>query len=449
MAINRSADLVITPATWRDQVHYLSRTPANLLNLVGWYGSIHASARWRKEKEWLQVFQERQVTSFDPQIYDWEPAFATLEADIMANASVIVIRLENNELLNGSLGSIAEIGLALTSAALRGQIVVVSIQEGLLTSLNESGAIAQYMMLEMSLENVEKVAELDGVLQIHRGDNLHELALMACGAAERQLKDGQMGLNFQDFLLKRARRRQNYPRRVLLGGSGGPYAQAHEPAFRQKKQTLVSAYKAEGQPVKILSEGAIAKAWKIPYGSIDKISVALATRTLLAIESEFKREADILLLPIMAEAASKAAATEIGFLLLYALTTGQDVKIYLEPFDPVDYIRHQLKNVEVQAHLGGEKDIRLILQQAGVANHVLATAVREEIFEVFELFKMFATSNRPTLKQVKDSLLGKTDIFLNADNISRVRALVRAHLERLDADERFAGFFSYSNHIIA
>lgn len=449
MTLKRNADLVITPATWRDQVQHLSRTPANLLNLVGLYGSTHASAKWRKEQVWLRVFQERQVTSFDPQICDWDPSFATIEADILANASVIVIRLENNELLNGSLGSIAEIGLALTSAALRGQIVIVSIEEGLLTSLNESGAIAQYMMLEMSLENVEKVAELNGLLRIHRGDNLHELAIMACEAAERQLKDCQQGLNFQDFLLKRARRRQNYPRRVLLGGSGGPYAEAHNAAFRKKKQALVSAYKVEGQPVKILSEGAIAGAWKIPYGSIDKLSVALATRTLLAIESEFKREADVLLLPIMAEGASKAAATEIGFLLLYALTTGQDVKIYLETFDPVDYICQGLENVDVQARVGGEKDMRLILQQAGVANHILAAAVREEIFEVFELFEMFATKNMPTFKQIKSSLLGKTDIFLNADNIRRVRALVQAHLERLDADERFVGFFSYSNQVIA
>jgi hypothetical protein len=447
MASFEGPSLVITSATWKEQAPNLMRTPTNLLDLVGWFGSTHASAAWRKEASFLEIFQKEQVVGFDPQIDDWEPSFARIEAEVLADASVLVLRLENNELLNGSLGSIAEIGLALTSAALRGQIVIVSIEEGLLTSLNEPGAIAQYMMLEMSLENVEKIPELKGLLRIHRGDDLQGLASMVCQAAQLQRQDYQTCLNFHDFLLKRARRRQNYPRRVLLGGSGGAYAKSHAEAFRKKKELLASAYQAEGQPVKILSEGAIAEAWKIPYGSVDNIGVALATRTLLSIENEFKREADLLLLPIMAEATSKAASTEIGFLLLYALTTGQDVKIYLEPFDPVDYIYHQLNDVDIQ-NCTDEKRMRLALQQAGVSSPILATATKEEVIETLELFDLLMQADKPSFKEVKKSLLGKTGAFLNADNAWRIRSLVQAHLERLDTDERFAGFFSYSTYIV-
>ncbi len=364
----------------------------------------------------------------------------------MATASVIIIRLENNELMNGSLGSIAEIGMALTSAALRGQVVIVSIEDSLLTSLNEPGAIAQYMMVEMSLENLEKNPHLDRFLRIHRGDDLQELAILACQTAKHQMIAGQKGLNFDDFLAKRIRRGQNYPLRVILGGSGGPYCRQHTDRFQEKKDLLTASYRADGQAVKDLSEGAFAEAWKTPYGSIDHLGVAMSTRTLLSIETEFKHEADVLLLPIMSEAASKAAATEIGLLLLYALATGQDIKIFLEPFDPVDFIHHQLDKVDIQ-NCAGEKCMRKTLQQAGVSANILSTAVQEEVFNTFEIFRALMQGDAPTFTQVKLSLLGKTEVFQNADNIRRVRALVQAHLERLQADERFSGFFAYSNRI--
>lgn len=446
MPTHQASDLVITPATWPDRSKHLERTASNLLNIVGWYGSTHASATWRKDARFLTVFEKHGVIGFDPQIDNWDPSYSKIEAEVLATASVVVIRLENNELLNGSLGSIAEIGLALTSAALRGQIVIVSIEEGLLTSLNEPGAIAQYMMLEMSLEQIEAMSRLHGLLHIHRGDDLKTLATMCCDAAARQMIQCQLGLSYKEFLEKRARRRQNYPRRVLVGGSGGAYDEVHQPTFTHKRNVLMADYQAEGEPVKILSEGAIAKAWQIPYGSVDNLGVALTTRTLLSIENEYKREADILLLPIMSEAASKAAATEIGFLLLYALITGQDVKIFLEPFDPVDYIRCQLDEVDIQ-NCNNEKQIRVALRAAGVNSTILALAVNDEVVATFELFKAMMRGELPTFKQVKKSLLGKTEVFHSADNVRRVRVLIEAHLERLSSDERFPGFFFYADKI--
>lgn len=447
MAAEEKSNLVITPATWETQKDLLGRTPINLLNLVGWYGSTHSSAMWRKAPEFLGPFREKGIVGFDPQLDDWHPSFAQIEADVFAAASVILLRLENNELLNGSLGSIAEIGLALTSAVLRGQIVIISIEEGLLVSLSDSGAIAQYMMLEMYLENIDKDPALSSFLWIHRGDNLKELASMACEVASQQLNSPQKRLNYKSFLAKKTKRSQNYPLRILLGGSGGPYSETYKEIFQKKKELLIQDYLAAGHPVKILSEGAIATAWNIPYGSIDKLGVSLATRTLYAIETEFKQEADILLLPIMAEATSKAAATEIGFLLLHALTTGQDVKIYMEPFDPVDYIRYQLKDIELQQTDHDEKQTRLALRQAGIADSILATATQKEIFEAFDIFQALAQASPPTFKEVKQTLLGRTATFLDADNVRRVRTLVQAHLDRLVEDENFPNFFTCSDKI--
>jgi len=447
MATYKTKDeVVITPATWQQRSGTLKKTPSGLYNLVGWYGSTHKSAMWRKAHQFLDVFQGMDGVGFDPQIDDWDVSYAAIAAEVLATASVVIIRLENNELLNGSLGSIAEIGMALTSAALRGQIVIVSIEEGLLTSLNESGAIAQYMMLELSLEQLDEISDLTQFLQIHRGDDLQELAIMACQATKEQMETPQAGLDFDSFITKKARRSQNYPLRVLLGGSGGPYSKAYEERFQEKKQALISAYRADGQMVKVLSEGAIAEAWKIPYGSIDNLEVALATRTLLAIEIEFKQEADVLLIPIMAEAASKAAATEIGLLLLHSLITGQNIKIYLEPFDPVDYIRHQLADVDI-AGIQHEKQMRQALLQAGVSANILSIAVQTEIYETFNIFRAMMQGDQTGTKQIKNSLLGKTAAFQKADNIRRVRALVQAHLERLHNDSRFTGFFTYLTQI--
>jgi hypothetical protein len=440
------SDLILTPATWPGQKGNLNLTPAGLLDLVGWYGSTHAAAMWRKAADFLAVFKKERTAGFDPQTEGWDPSYAEIEAEVMAIASVIIIRLENNELLNGSLGSIAEVGLALTSAALRGQVVIVSIEEGLLTSLNDPGAIAQYMILELFLEDIEHNPALTDYLRIHRGDDLQALAQQACSAAQQQNKSGLAGLNFDDFRAKKTRRKQNYPLRVLLGGSGGPYAEAYRDTFNQKKKRLMEPYAGEGFVVKILSEGVIAHAWNIPYGSTDPLSAGLATRTLLSIELESKQEADFLILPIMAEATSKAAATEIGFLLLNALSTGQDIRIFLEPLDPVDYIRYQLMKAKPVAN-ADEKAMRIALRQAGVPDPILATATLAEVSATYELVMGLSQGHPPPFKQVKQSLLGQTEAFQAADNVRRVRVLVQAHLERLNSDSRYSDFFSYATQI--
>jgi hypothetical protein len=441
-------DPVITPATWRRQASKLDRTSTDLLNVVGWYGSTHAAAMWRKDYEFLQVFKQSGIVGFDPQVDDWDPGYASTEAAVLAKASVVVIRLENNELLNGSLGSIAEIGIALASAALRGQIVIVSIEDNLVTTLDEPGAIAQYMMLELSLEQLDQIPELTRFLQIHRGDDLRELAHMSCRAVEQQKTGCIERVEFDAFLAKKTRRSHNFPLRVLVGGSGGAYADIHEKSFLKKRDILIRDYCEEGQAVKILSEGAIAEAWKVPYGSIDNIGVGLAMRTLLAIETEFKQEADVLLLPIMAEAASKAACSEIGFLLFHALSTGQDVWVFLEPFDPVDYLRHQFNDVDFEV-VTTAKLRRLALREAGVADEILAKAVEEEVLEAFGVFQALKQGQAPTYLEIRRSILGSTEIFHKADNIRRVRTLVQAHLENLAASKRFANFFHYSSRIKA
>jgi hypothetical protein len=441
-----ATELVITPATWPSQKNDLEKTPTNLLNLVGWYGSTHAAAMWRKAAEFLAVFRRAGVAGFDPQIEGWDPAYAAVEAEVLADAAVIVIRLENHELVNGSLGSIAEVGLALTSAALRGQVVIVSIEDNLLASLNEPGAVAQYMILELFMEEIDSNPTFSRFLQLHRGDDLAELANLACAAARQQMEAAQAGLNFNDFLAKRSQRQQNYPLRVLVGGSGGPYTELYRDSFRQKIKRLVAPYTGEGYALSILSEGAVAEAWDIPYRNPEPLATGLAMRTLLSIELESKKRADSLLLPIVAEASSKAAATEIGFLLLFALTTGQDISIFLEPFDPLDFIRCYLHQVEIKAD-AAEKSMRVALHQAGVPHAVLATATQAEVAETCALIQALRRGETVTFKQVKQSLLGQTEVFHAADNIRRVRVLVQAHLEKLHADTHYPNFFSYTTQI--
>ena len=441
--------MIITPTEWKSQKKLLEQTPKDLLHMVGWFGSTHTQASWRKDQDFLAVFKREQIPGFDPQVGagDWDPSYAKIEAEVLANTSVLIIRLENNELLNGSLGSIAEVGMALTSAALRGQIVVISVEEGLLTSLDEPGAVAQYMMLETFLDQWHTTPQIDNLLRVHRGDDLSLLATLACEAAQQQLSTGQEPIDYEKFLETKARRRHNYPMRVVVGGSGGPYDAGNDALFQRKKQSLIAPYQVEGHLVKDLSAGAVADAWKIPYVSPDPSQVASATRTLLLLENEYKREADVLLLPIMAEAASKAAATEIGLLLLHALITGQWIKIFFEPFNPEQYVRSQFQAIDPKT-CRTEKDKRRALQTAGVEDRVLAAATRSEVKESCDLIvALFQSRTVPSFKQIKLSLLGKTAAFRNADNIRRVRTLVQAHLETLHQDKRFPDLFSYTTQI--
>jgi hypothetical protein len=234
---------------------------------------------------------------------------------------------------------------------------------------------------------------------------------------------------------------------VVLGGSGGPYSQSYQPRFEHKKQQLLLPYQSDAFRVQSLSDGPIAQAWSIPYSSTQQMAVALAMRTLLSIELELKREADLLLLPLMAEAESKAAATEIGFLLLYALIEGQQVNLYLEPFNPVDYIHQQLKEVDMPVE-ADEKSMRRALQQAGVTDSILALATQSEVKQTYAVFQGLHQVELPTFKQIRQSLLGQTEVFNNADNIRRVRALVEAHLQRLSEDGRYPGLFFYSTQVV-
>jgi hypothetical protein len=169
-------------------------------------------------------------------------------------------------------------------------------------------------------------------------------------------------------------------------------------------------------------------------------------QTLLFIELEYKQNADLLLLAIMAEGASKGAATSIGFSLLHALVTGQAIKIYLEPFDPVDYIYRQFDEISLEPN-PDERQMREVLQKTGVSNAILATAIREEVAETYQVLQDLSGAAQPTFKDVKNSLLGKTEAFHNADNIRRVRVLVEAHLDRLHTDPSFPGFFAYAKQI--
>ncbi len=73
-------DVIITPATWNQRADTMERTPAGLLNLVGWYGSTHTAAMWRKAYKFLDVFQGMGVIGFDPQIDGWDISYMAIEA---------------------------------------------------------------------------------------------------------------------------------------------------------------------------------------------------------------------------------------------------------------------------------------------------------------------------------------------------------------------------------
>ncbi|MFN8459396.1 MAG: hypothetical protein U0401_32885 [Anaerolineae bacterium] len=319
-------------------------------------------------------------------------------------------------------------------------------EDNLLTTLTEPGAIAQFMMLELHLDLIEQDPTLTSFCSFIAATTCRLWLKLLALQPISKWHSRQSRLKLISFRPKSANASKNDPMQVLLAGSGGPYAETQRAAFTTKKTSLKLAFSGEQYRLKVLSEGAIARAWGIPYGSTDQLTIGLALQTLLSIELEYKHEADILLLPIMAEASSKATVTEIGFLLLYALTTGQEVKIFLEPFDPVDYIHYQLKDVITETETN-EKGMRRALQQAGVADSILATADQGEVLETFGLIRALARGDSPRFKQVKQSLLGQTEAFHNADNVQRVRALVQAHLERLNKDPKYPDFFSLANRI--
>lgn len=321
----------------------VTELPSGLLDLVALLGSTHPRANWREESV-MPALRAAGVPHYTPRMEDWNPDLHPVaEALALSRAAVIGINIENRHFRDGSLGSMVEIGMSVLSAALNGQHVVICFEREIEKSLSEEGAVAQFRALREQLTQATQ-AHPELVTVIKDGDlSRFQAELVAACQAQRQPELAHQALGkaaFERHLqLKRERMQAPYAY-DLFGGSSGSFSRNSQvrAQFAQEQSRIQAAW-----PQMLALNGYPPKAWwdyaEQQPANEREAAYYLAFKT----ERPLKQDARVLIWSIQDEAVSKAAITELGFLLLHALESGQQVMVLMEPFNVELYAQTVLR----------------------------------------------------------------------------------------------------------
>lgn len=409
------------------QNHELQEASNSTLDYTSLFGSTWESLKdtgregWR-ERWALKALHEAGIITYNPWSPEWKDTDAKSEALAMATASVLALRIENSDIKDGSLGSMLELSIAIYSAMMRGQRVVVSIEEGIEKSLTDPGARAQLASLKESLE--EAMREHPGY--ITREDNI-ERFLAAVKLAAAQQKDENKAMmpilpeQLYDFYSQRHEIISAPQVKVLFGGSGDAFTKDAETvadldAFRQDIEAIF-ADKNHFEST-ALYRGIHRAPWDAAYASGKEEDFRDAHRK----EKGIKKDAGVVINMVTAQSRGMGFLNEIGTGLSDALESGQPYALLLEDFDADLYVHTALaeKSEEVNAEMLG------VLRQ----NKQLKPEAITEAIEIMYLLK-----NNPgelTFSRLKKSQVFKeTAQFRVIDNTRRVRVIAQEQMRNL------------------
>ena len=394
----------------------INRTSTGLLDGVFLLGSTNS--KWREETVALALAADN-IVSYNPNMADWNPDLhPKAEALGMSEFAVLAMRIENKlGVTDGSLGSLVEVGMAAFSALVNGQKVLVTFDETFQGSLVEPGAIAQFEALKVKFEYLSLL--YTDLLQVEYNCSRDRYVQLAKKALEDQ-RAAETALQpitaerIKRFAEQRRARLINPKRFVVYGGSSAPFSRSLERSYHMK-QALIQQTWGRAEEMTVLNQPPFSHLWE----QVDKMSnatgiseqerrllVTTLMRDAFLAEQDPKNEADVLLWTVQEEAISKAAITEIGFMLLNALEKGQQFNILLEDFDADKYIQTMIaENLDY-------------LEESAPGDPVL------------DQFKK--DPNSVTLKMVSKSLaLAATALFKKADNAKRTRSIAQAQLRKI------------------
>lgn len=138
---------------------------------IGLFGTCGKS-RWRED--FINKYNELNINYFNPQVDDWKPELAEIEAEHLSNDKIILFPITSETY---GLGSLSEVGFSILNAIKlddRRQFVVL-IDMKLDKSLNDnnlikeslrSRALVKQHLKKLNLENVYLVDALDEMLEV-------------------------------------------------------------------------------------------------------------------------------------------------------------------------------------------------------------------------------------------------------------------------------------------
>jgi hypothetical protein len=348
--------------------------------------------------------------SYNPMMNNWNPELHPKAESLgMEKLSVlgIYVDLDKNK-ENVGLGSLFEIGIAIYSARLRGQRVVVAFAEGYENNLTEPGARAQYMLMKQALE---RVASQNPDLVTYMSDaKIEDFGNEVIKKLDEQRDIETQGKPItREALLewsdKRRERIVSSDGNVVIGGSSKAYSEALGDGYT-KDQIRIEETLSYYKNIIRLNAGENAENWDHAYETgeyEDFIKVVSG-------ESDLKTDAMMLLWMIKAESLSKGAAGEIGFMLLNALENPQQFCLLLEPFDWRGLARERMP--ELEAQLGRSLD------EVGLGEWRKMEAVKshkdfEEMDGVIRV-RSIASAQLNKLLELRNEVLGATGVELFA-----------------------------------
>jgi hypothetical protein len=424
----------------------VKKVPNGKFDGVALFGSTHALANWREESVGPALAQS-EIVSYNPRMQEWDDVLhPKAEAMAMTEMSVLAMRIENDTIENGSLGSMVEMGIAVLSAALNGQRIVVSIEANIEASLTEPGALAQYKAMEKKIENAEK--KYPHLITVQRGGSLEEFsgAIKDAVGKQRSEETCLKPMSVEQFARHAEAKKKRLGQKNTIkvqGGSSAPFSPILAESFNNEQDKLRATW---NNNVVSLNKEPIASIWKTIDSAPPELKAQMLRIAFMA-EQSIKDEADVLTWVIQDEAVSKAAITEIGFMLLDALESGQQMMLVMEPFkrdvyvrtvfkDKLDTLREEKNRVVTDASTTGSP-----IAEADIAT---ADAILADLQE--------GRQDAVTPKRVKESsVLKKTRMFADFDNAGRTRSVIEAQMKRLletlqKRSQEGAEFFTFATN---
>lgn len=394
----------LDPKNWDERKHYYLNQTTGKYDVVGLFGSTHDAATWRNE------FIKGTVSpTFNPFILDWDPSFAPREAEVLTNASTIIFRLENKTTLNGSLGSLAEIGFAVASAIARGQKVILSIENGFDKTLTDRGARVQWEAFQVYLGKFAAMGT--DIVTIHNGDDMSQLVKIA----DSTLQEQKSAASHQKIQPNAATPQVNKNSWVITGSSGPAVSSKIDlgHTFQRERNKIVDKLsELAAQSGKVLDDLANpdrSEGWNKAYDN------SQATWAMLMAEISDKLTASELFIIIDKNAYSLAAITELGWQLVFAMLSGQKINLLLEPLNVDEIFRTAISSAIIRGEISAEERAKI--------------APIKDQSNIFKSAKIFLSNN---------------PIWQKVDAANRARNLVLAHISALA--ETHKDVLSYTNN---
>jgi len=418
-------------------------------------GTTNKEPNPRLNEEFLSQLGDGNVIH-NPQVKNWNSAFSSIEADMMSNASVLGIRIETG-MENGSLGSLAEIPMAIVSALMRGQKVEISFGEGYSDTLTERGAQVQYEILIAAIEEIKKnnpalFNENDGYISVVNNENLEDFGKRINLALERQRDNNSLVAPF----IKASEVKKRTLVRILvtdhlgvaIAGSGAASFKQDQGELTKNRALISQGLSKEGVRINDFEEGETAAAFNRAYSLNDEKSIKEA----LFIQADELAGVKVIVNPVDKGILSKGATLEVGINILNTLLEGPISIQMLEKFDLPNFMYKKILDIweKVKSNPDFEEldkdgtnieslDIQVkyrLLRSFLEINDSISlegldiNIVNKALSAIQKIIKGKATSL--DLKDFKG--LERFGSFAAGDNAKRVRQLVIDHLKRIQEE---------------